>query len=92
MLNTGREVTLQNIEGTDFFYRSFELEPDARLDYILRKDFDNLVTDPRNPYVVPSYVLPAPEVSELRMGEWEHPAHLDEPTGARGTIDIGQSH
>ncbi len=87
MLNAGQEVALQQIEGTGLFFRSFELEPDARLDYVLRQDFDNFVTDPRNPHKVPSYVLPAAEVSELRMSEWQQPSHLDEPTGARGTIE-----
>lgn len=87
MLNTVQELSLQRVEGTNLFFRSFALEPDARLDYILRKDFDNFVTDPRNPQKVPSYVLPVAEVSELRMGEWERPAHLDEPAGARGTIE-----
>lgn len=49
MLNVNQEQALQRIDGTNFFYASFELEPDAQVAYQLRKDFDNVIADPRNP-------------------------------------------
>jgi len=86
MLPTGRESALRHVDGTDLFFISFELEPDARLDYIFRKDFDNFVTDPRNPNKVPSFTFQNNEASELRMPQWVRPTHFDEPTGKGGTI------
>jgi len=87
MLPTGQESALRRLDGTDLFFVSFELEPDARLDYVFRKDFDNLVTDPRNPNKVPSFTFQNSEASELRMPQWVRPTHFDEPTGNRGTVE-----
>ncbi len=49
MLNVNAEQALHRIDGTDFFFASFELAPNAQIAYQLRKDFDSVITDPRNP-------------------------------------------
>ncbi len=88
MLTSGQEQVLRRVDGTDLFFASFELEPDARLDYVLRKDFDQLMTDPRNPNKVGTTTMrQVNEASELSMGKWRRPDHLAEPAGARGTIE-----
>ncbi len=89
MLPMGQEVPLTNIPGTDFFFASYELEADARLDYYLRHDFDNVITDPRNSHSVGSFTSPSQQASALRMPEWNVPTHFDEPNEgvARGTIE-----
>ena len=89
MLVSGREVPLTRIPGTDFFFASYDLEPNARLDYYFRHDFDNAITDPRNPHSVGSFTSPNQQASVLRMPKWKVPTHFDEPKEgvARGTIE-----
>ena len=84
MLETNTQVPMHHIEGTDFFYASFELPGDARLNYNFIKDFDNRITDPRNQNVVSSVFGDA---SQLAMSRWRAPAHLEEPGGPRGKIE-----
>jgi len=84
MLETNTQLPMNRIEGTDFFYASFELPADARLNYYFFKDFDNRITDPRNSQVVPSIIG---EVSQLAMPHWRQPAHLETPTGPRGRLE-----
>lgn len=46
-------ITFTRINGTDLFYLELDLEPDARLEYLLKiDDSDQLITDPLNPYIV----------------------------------------
>ncbi len=85
MLETGVEAAPNRIEGTDFYYASFEIEPDARLDYWMTIDFGRPGPDPRNDTKIPSFF--ARQVSELAMPKWTHPTHLDEPSGKRGKLD-----
>ncbi len=87
MLPSGQEVALRRVEGTDLFFISFELEPDARVDYALRENFDNVVPDPRNPHEVPSFAIQGGKASELAMPDWVRPTHFDAPSGNRGTIE-----
>ncbi|NIR50193.1 PQQ-binding-like beta-propeller repeat protein [candidate division KSB1 bacterium] len=90
MLNAGQEVALNRIDGTNFFFSSFELEPDARVNYQLRKDFDHVITDPLNPHTAPGGPATMQgQASELRIPKWDGLAtHFQEPKEgvARGTI------
>ena len=84
MLDTGLELPMNHVAGTKLFYASFELEPDARLNYRFTRDFDNREPDPRNPNKVPSI---AGEMSQLAMPKWTRPTHFDEPrTKNRGKM------
>jgi enterochelin esterase-like enzyme/outer membrane protein assembly factor BamB len=76
---------MNRVEGTDFFYFSAELEPDARISYGFLKDFEELETDELNP--VKARLWPDFELSSLSMPGWEEPEHLAEPQGARGRIE-----
>ena len=60
---------LTRVDGTDFWYRSFELEPEARWDYQFIVDFDNFVNDPLNPRAVPER-MGRGDVSEVAMPRW----------------------
>ncbi|MCH7673404.1 PQQ-binding-like beta-propeller repeat protein [candidate division KSB1 bacterium] len=89
MFNFRQDVAMNRVEGTDFFFLSFELEPDARVSYQL-KHFENVITDPLNPHKVrdggPNM---QGEASDLRMPKWKPATHFQEPKAgvARGTIE-----
>ncbi|MCH9651439.1 MAG: PQQ-binding-like beta-propeller repeat protein [Deltaproteobacteria bacterium] len=44
-----RELVLHRIDGTDLFYRSFELDPKGLWEYRLTIEFQDAVPDPANP-------------------------------------------
>ena len=82
----GSGDALQRIPGTDLFYKSYQLEPNARWEYRYVVDFEKNVTDPLNPHKVPERT--GGELSELRMPRWVPPAHIEEPAeGPRGRIE-----
>jgi enterochelin esterase-like enzyme/outer membrane protein assembly factor BamB len=85
MLEIGQEIPMNRVPGTNFYYASFELPPDAHVSYQLTKNFDQLITDPLNP--VKALDLAATEVSSLFMPKTALPAHLDEPKGEKGRLD-----
>lgn len=89
MLAPGQEVPLNRINGTNFFFASFELEPDARVTYQIRKDFDNVISDPLNPHVAPAGPVMQGAGSELRMPGFKPVDHFAEPKAgvARGNIE-----
>jgi len=90
MLNVNQEQALQRIDGTNFFYASFELEPDAQVAYQLRKDFDNVIPDPRNPHdtVQGGPATMQGEVSLLRMPKAKVADHfVPRQNVAKGTIE-----
>ncbi len=77
------EHTLHRVEGTDFYYRSYELPEKAVFSYRFTV-FDERMIDPRNPQKT------GPEDSErslLATTGWQPPAHLREPEGERGSIE-----
>ncbi|MCB1043418.1 MAG: PQQ-binding-like beta-propeller repeat protein [Acidobacteria bacterium] len=85
MIETNTELPLTRVEGTNLFYASFELEPDARLNYRFNKDFGQSVTDPKNPHTVPSFFG---DMSQLAMPQWQAPAYLQEKAGElKGKLD-----
>ncbi|HSR54083.1 MAG TPA: PQQ-binding-like beta-propeller repeat protein, partial [Acidobacteriota bacterium] len=85
MFEAGEQVPMEHIEGTDFYYASFELEPDAWLGYRFLKDFEETLPDPLNPRKTPSIF--GGERSELVMPENSSPSHLAEPSGQRGRLE-----
>ncbi len=90
MISSRNEDPMNRIEGTDFYYYSFELDPAARIDYRFIRDFEDQVADPLNKRVGKTIGIdnsPA-ETSWLAMPKWKSPAHLAEQAdGARGTVD-----
>ena len=79
------EAPMTRVDGTDLFYYSTELAPDARVNYHFIRDYME-VTDPRNPRATVTEIygadmellfLTAPmPVSWMSMPGWEPPAHL----------------
>ncbi len=81
-----RELPLTRVAGTDLFWRSFTLEPEARWEYRFNVDFDDVGPDPLNPRRVPSEWYG--EQSELVMPGRVEPAHLAPHDGsAAGRVE-----
>ena len=77
------EHPMHRVEGTDFYFRSYELPENAVFSYRFSV-FDERMTDPRNPQKT------GPEDSErslLATTGWQPPSHLREPEGERGSIE-----
>ena len=84
MLEAGEQAPMHHIDGTDFYYASFDLEPDARVDYKISKDFkSSLDLDSLNPRKVG---VPGAEYSEIRMPRWKYPAYLSVPVAESGEL------
>jgi enterochelin esterase-like enzyme/outer membrane protein assembly factor BamB len=77
---------LARIAETDFFYRSYALDPAGRWEYVFEIDMARWVRDPLNPRRAPG----PREDSELVMPGWRVSDHMREPMGARGTVDAFQ--
>ncbi len=79
----GGEHAMHRVEGTDFYFRSYELPEKALFSYRFSV-FDEPMTDPANPQKT------GPEGSErsvLATAGWQAPSHLREPEGQRGSIE-----
>ena len=77
---------MHRLEGTDFFYRTYELGSRGRIDYRFQIDFGDAVADPRNPRNVPA---PWDDIgfSEVSLSGDPEPSFLAEPSGARGRLE-----
>ncbi|MFQ5927930.1 MAG: alpha/beta hydrolase-fold protein, partial [Terriglobia bacterium] len=84
MLDALTHDPMERIEGTDFYYKSYSLEPNTRWDYWFNINFDQFIPDPLNPRRSQSLWG---EVSELAMPGWVSPKHLEVPTGERGRME-----
>ncbi len=84
MFDLGQQVVMFRVPGTDLYYYTIEVEPDARLNYRFVKNFEQPTVDPLNSVSAGGFFG---RFSELAMPKFKRAAHLDEPTGARGTID-----
>ncbi len=85
MIGDRTEESMTRLPGTDLFYYSTRLLSDARVSYHFIKDFEERLTDPRNPRKLPDLTG---EVSWVGMPEWQSPAHLAEaPVERRGRIE-----
>jgi enterochelin esterase-like enzyme/outer membrane protein assembly factor BamB len=78
---------LERLEGTDLFYRSFKVEPGLRWEYRFQEDFEDWKTDPNNPRTVPAGEGDA-WLSEVVTPGYAESAHVAEPEGARGKLDV----
>jgi enterochelin esterase-like enzyme/outer membrane protein assembly factor BamB len=75
MLEAGEQAAMTHVEGTSFYFASFDLEPDARVDYKISKNFKSaLILDPLNPRKV---AVPGDEYSEIAMPRWSPSAYLN---------------
>jgi len=86
LLGARREEPLTRVAGTDFFYYTATLEPDARLSYRFVKDFEDTLIDSSNASD------PVPSVwgnySYLMMPKATMPRHLNPPRKSNlGRID-----
>ena len=87
------EEPFTRITGTDLFYYTARLEPDARINYRIVKDFEEPVLDPLNARRAPALRIfrggtDEYETSWLAMPGWVEPDHLREPEGElRGRIE-----
>jgi enterochelin esterase family protein len=97
MLGTRQDVAMVRAPGTDLYYYTADLIPEARLSYAFLRDGE-MITDPLNPLVVPTLIYNAERehvfgdrpqpMSELRMPGWRRPDHLREPAAeTRGTVE-----
>lgn len=97
MLGTRQDVAMVRVAGTDLYYYTAELIPEARLQYAFLRDGE-MITDPLNPLIEPTLVYNAERehvfgdrplpMSELRMPRWRMPAYLREPAAdTRGSVE-----
>jgi len=91
---------MERVQGTDLFYYSTDLLPDARVNYLFVRDYEFIV-DPRNPRRTGTALLGDDmepqaagnreelEMSWLAMPGWRRPAHLAEPppNAPRGRLE-----
>jgi enterochelin esterase-like enzyme len=84
MFDLAQQVEMFRVADTDLYYYTIEAEPDARLNYRFVKNFEQPAVDPLNPVNAGGFLG---RYSELAMPKFKRPKHLDEPVGARGTLD-----
>jgi outer membrane protein assembly factor BamB len=84
MFDLGQQVEMFRVAGAHLYYYTIEVEPDARLNYRFVKNFEQPITDPLNPVSADGFFG---RFSELAMPKFKRPTHLNEPSGARGTLD-----
>ncbi len=87
-----QETSMTHVSGTDLFYYSMKLEPDARTNYVFLKDYDQIL-DPRNERKTKTIVYgkememsfrgDGMEMSWVAMPAWKPARHLGEPQPAR---------
>ncbi|MEM1180465.1 MAG: PQQ-binding-like beta-propeller repeat protein [Acidobacteriota bacterium] len=77
------EEVMHRVDGTDFYFRSYELPEKAVFTYQFSV-FDEKMTDPSNPRKVAGS---DGELSVLATRGWREPSHLREPEGPRGSLE-----
>lgn len=81
--------SLARIPGTDVFFRTYRLQPGARIEYSFVVDFGERQADPKNPAVAPGA---DGKRSELQLPGWEVPDYavlpFADPTGKLESFDI----
>lgn len=82
----GKEDQMQKAPGTDLYYYTAKLEPDARINYRFIKNYEEQIADPNNPRQFLDH-RGKPQ-SWVSMPGWREPAHLKQaPVGKRGRIE-----
>ncbi|MEM8932242.1 MAG: PQQ-binding-like beta-propeller repeat protein [Acidobacteriota bacterium] len=79
------EHAMHRVEGTDFYFRSYELPANAVFAYRF-SIFEESMTDPANPRRA-SPDFDGREQSLLATAGWQTPSHLKEPEGRRGRVE-----
>ena len=94
MIGARKEQPMTRVEGTNLFYYSTEIDPNARVNYHFVGDDGAAIIDPRNPRVTTTAMY-TPEmepvtqrgaampVSWVAMPRWQPAAHLTEPQSDR---------
>ena len=84
MIGFRREDPMNHVDGTDFYYYSSRLEPNAAVTYGFIINYEDPIPDPLNP--TPGSGLFG-DVSWLAMPAWQAPDHLGEADSSRrGTM------
>lgn len=78
------EVPMTRVDGTDLFYRSSELESNARLEYSFMLNYETPIGDTLN--TERSFSTPRGPVSWFGMPDWKKPSHLS----ALASADTGR--
>ena len=91
-LGNRRAETMARIVGTNCYYYSVTVEPEARLNYRFVVDFDTTVLDPLNDRSVPEtigiYDDRGGESSWFAMPDWREAAHLSaQASGGLGRVE-----
>lgn len=77
---------MHQVAGTDLFYYSVEIEPDARVTYDFLLDFEDYVSDERNPQRDETWY--GDQSSVLTMPDWRPPTFLGEAASSkRGRLE-----
>lgn len=78
----GEEV-MERIEGTDFYYLSYQLEPASLFTYRFQ-EFEKEILDPRNPRRTADLFG---DMSVVMTEGWKKPSWLDEAKGDQGSLE-----
>jgi enterochelin esterase-like enzyme len=81
MIGARREDPMKHIAGTDLFYYSIRLEPDARINYYFVKNYDEKIPDPRNTRL--TYDGQGSPNSWIAMPSWKEPSYFDDASEER---------
>lgn len=76
MIGDRREDPMKRVPGTDLFYYSIRLEPDARINYYFVKNYEEKIPDPRNSRL--TYDFRSAPNSWVSMPSWKEPSFLDD--------------
>ncbi len=92
MFGARQDRPMNRVAGTDLYYYSMRLEPDARLNYVLMKDYQTM-PDPRNSRTTTTILFDEEmemsfsgqelEMSWFAMPDWRAPTFLEEPDPSR---------
>ena len=89
MIAQGEEDALHRVPETDFFHRTYAIEPGSRWEYQFHVDFDTTVPDPRNP----NRAADRRRTSELVTQGWSEPKFIStyegKQSGSMEAVRIG---
>ncbi len=96
MIGVALEASMGRVEGTDLFHYTMTVESDARLNYKLIADYEEIL-DPLNPRSATTSVVGKDmelnfgpgnyEMSWFSMPDWRAPEFLADPKGPRGNLE-----
>lgn len=86
MIGARREDPMKRVPGTDLFYYSIRLEPDARINYYFVKNYDERIPDPKNSRL--TYDFQGNPNSWVSMPSWKEPAYFEDASeDHRGSLE-----